>query len=356
MKKIDKAKGKMIMKQAFFASLICSTPIVEENSVPTAATDMLKIYYNAEFINSLELDVVLFVLAHEVLHIVYKHGLRSRQRNPQVWNMACDYAINLILRDYGFSVWKSALLDDQYKGMSAEEIYDLLMKNPAKQPQSNAMGDDIKEPENLSEEQRAEIERQIQQRVAQAATMARSQGQLKGELERLVDAVLNPQPAWQDLLREYMTRVSHDDENWMRRNRRYPGVYLPAMYSEGMGEIIVIGDTSGSITNEELGNVITAVEDIATSTRPERVRLIWADTKVAGEQVFENGEPILAQPKGGGGTDMRVPLEYAGQFAPDVVVLITDGYTPWPDSEPEFPLIVCCTTREVSPVGRTLRI
>ena len=356
MKKIEKAKGKMIVKQAFFASLLCNTPVVEDNTMPTAATDMLKIYYNAAFIGSLEFDVVMFVLAHELLHIVYKHGLRMRGRDPRVWNMACDYAINWILQEYGFKVWSNALIDKQYANMGAEEIYELLTKNPQKQPQSNDMDGDIKEPTNMSEEQRAAVEQEIQQRVAQAATFARTQGQLAGSLERLVDAVLNPQPSWQDLLREYMTRVSHDNENWTRRNRRYPGVYLPAMYSEGMGEIIVIGDTSGSITNEEIGNVITAVEDIAASTRPERVRLLWADTEVAGEQVFESGESIDAKPCGGGGTDMRVPLAYAEQYSPDVVVLITDGYTPWPDVDPAYPLIVCCTTSQVSPVGRTLRI
>ena len=128
------------------------------------------------------------------------------------------------------------------------------------------------------------------------------------------------------------------------------------MYSEGMGEIVVIGDTSGSITNEEIGKVIASVEDIAASTRPERVRLVWADTEVAGEEVFENGEPIDAHPKGGGGTDMRVPLAYVEQYSPDVVVLITDGYTPWPDSDPAYPLIVCCTTKVDCPVGRVLRM
>ena len=65
---------------------------------------------------------------------------------------------------------------------------------------------------------------------------------------------------------------------------------------------------------------------------------------------------IKLEPKGGGGTDMRVPLKYAEQFDPKVVVLFTDGYTPWPKEEPPYPLIVCCTTNVEVPVGQVIRI
>lgn len=331
----------------------------EDKTCPTAATNMREIIYNPNFIAKLAPEVILFVLAHEVMHIVFKHGLRMRARNPQVWNIACDHAINLLLQDAGFTLWDKCCVDPQFKGMSAEQIYDQLMRDggadAGQLPGGELMGD-VLEPENLDSEARARIEREIQQKVAAAASMARMAGQLKGGLERLVNEILNPQVPWQDLLREYMTRVTHDDESWSRRNRRFATTVLPSRWSERMGEIVVIGDTSGSISIQDLAKVAAEVSSIADMVRPERIRILWADAEVAGEQVFEVGEPIVIEPKGGGGTDMRVPLTHSEQFEPEVVVMVTDCYTPWPEAEPPFPLIVCSTTDQTCPWGQTIRI
>jgi len=153
-----------------------------------------------------------------------------------------------------------------------------------------------------------------------------------------------------------MTRVTKDDEQWSRRNRRFQGVYLPARHSEKMGPIVCIGDTSGSIGNDELKQYGGEAGAIAQDVHPERIVFLWADTRVAGVQVFEEGDELDLQPKGGGGTDMRVPLKKAEDYQPEVVVLFTDGYTPWPDVDPPYPLIVCCTTDAPVPVGMDIRI
>jgi predicted metal-dependent peptidase len=70
---------------------------------------------------------------------------------------------------------------------------------------------------------------------------------MPADLERLIDGVLNPPLPWPDLLREFMTNIVHSDENWTRRNRRITHVVLPGNLSEAMGEIVLIGDTSGSV-------------------------------------------------------------------------------------------------------------
>ena len=144
-------------------------------------------------------------------------------------------------------------------------------------------GGDLHEPEG-GQAQAEQDAGMIRQRVAQAAHAARMAGKLSGGLERLVGEVLNPKVRWQDLLRDFMTRTTKDDETWRMRNRRFSSVYLPARYSERMGEIIVIGDTSGSIGDEELNQVGAEVTAISEQLNPERVRMIWADTEVAAEQ------------------------------------------------------------------------
>lgn len=359
MKPIEKARARLLIKHPFFATLTLAAPLEEDHSIPTAATDMRKIVYNPKFIDELnDIELVQFVLAHEVLHIMFKHGLRRNHRDPRLWNYACDYAINWILHETGFKIWEHCLIDRKYADMSAEQIYDILQRQ---QDQggglpSNGMGEDLMDPSDLSPEQQRELDRKIEQQVAQAANMARMAGKLSGSLERFVDEMLNPVVPWQDLLQEYMSRVVHDEESWSRRNRRFDSLYLPSRYNMRMGEVIIIGDTSGSITNDELKRIGTEAASIADLAKPESIRLVWADTKVAGEQIFDAHDAIKPEPKGGGGTDMRVPLEYAEQFDPQVVVLITDGYTPWPEVDPAYPLIVCCTTDAKVPIGQVVRL
>jgi predicted metal-dependent peptidase len=374
MTKMQRARAKMLLKHPFFATLMMSTPCIEKPDLvpPTMATDMMKIYYHPDFVEKIDEEAVVFVLAHEVLHIAFEHGVRLQMRHPILWNIAADYAINLVLKDSGFDVLESALIDEKYRGMSADQIYDLLRKECDKQakkgkgkgdPQqmfgdAGGMVGDLKEPEGAGDPaSEAAMKRSIQQRVAQAANVARMAGKLPASLERFVDEILNPKVPWQSLLREYMTRICKDNESWSRRNRRFQNVYLPARYDiKKMGPIVLIGDTSGSIGNDELVKYMSEAAAIAEEVRPEHIRIMWADTRVAGEQVFEEGEPITPKPMGGGGTDMRVPLREAEQYEPEVVVLFTDGYTPWPDGEPPFPLIVCCTTETEVPIGIDVRI
>lgn len=363
MKTIEKARARLLIKHPFFATLTLAAPLEENTNIPTAATDMRKIIYNPKFIEDLnDIELVQFVLAHEVMHIMFKHGLRRQSRDPKLWNIAADYVINLMLRDSGFKIWDKCFISSKYAGMSTEQVYDLLEQEMEKNgggsggmPQ-DGLGDDVMEPSDLAPEEQRELDRKIEQQVAQAANMARMAGKLEGGLERFVNEILNPKVPWQDLLQNYMSRVVHDEESWTRRNRRFEDIYLPSRYNKRMGEVIIIGDTSGSITNEELARVGTEAASIADLAKPESIRLVWADTKVAGEQVFDAHDVITPEPKGGGGTDMRVPLEYAEQFDPQVVILITDGYTPWPEVAPTYPLIVCCTTDTQVPIGEVVRV
>lgn len=391
MDRVQAARAQFALREVFFATILYGTPAIKDDSVGTACTDMVSIRYSPKFFNTLDTETIMFVWAHEVLHIAYKHGLRRGNRNPKLWNIACDYMINLQLNDNGFKLWKDkdgkmlCLFDTKWRGMSAEQIYDKLQQeldekrkrrkqqsgdqsNQSDQQSGSGGGDplddmdtdglhgDVDAPGNMDQEQMAEIERTINQRVAQAANMSRMAGKLSGDLARMVDEILNPKIPWTEVLREYLHTTVNHDESWSRRNRRFQQVYLPARWSEKLGEIAIIGDTSGSISPNELCRYAAEVNYIVDNLMPERIRTVWADVRVAGEQVFEQGDAFAPQPKGGGGTDMRVPLDHVSQYNPDVVILFTDGYTPWPDTDPDYPLIVCCTTDAPVPVGHVVRI
>lgn len=364
---IQNARARMLIKHVFFATIMVASPFIKSSpaeGVKTAATDMKSIYYNPDFLGKLSLDEIIFVLCHEVMHIILKHGLRRQNRDPELWNYACDYAINLILKEAGMTMPNLGLLDVAYKGMSEEQIYQVLKDKPKNKggggggrglPQNPMDGDVMDAPSNGPTET-AELDRSINQRLAQASAMAKLAGKLPAGLERLINEVLNPKVPWTVLFRDFMNRIVLDHESWNKRNRRFKHTFLPARHNMKMPEVIVIGDTSGSIGGEELKQYAGEMQSIIEDTNPERVRVIWADATVAGEQVLEPGEPIVFKPKGGGGTDMRVPLKHIEQYEPTVAVLLTDGYTPWPTEEPPYPLIVVCTTEVACPIGSVVRI
>lgn len=360
---IQKARSRLLLRSPFFGTLLMTTPMVETRDAPTAATDMKKIYWNPTWFKDMPVEHVIFVLAHEVMHILFMHGLRRGKRDPKLWNWACDYAINWSLFENGLTMPtgdKAGLLDKQYAGMSAEQIYDLLKKDPSKQPKGggdldgDVMDADIGDGSPASVEA---IEQRIRGQIAQAATAARLAGTMPAGLERLIDTLCKPQVNWAAQLRHYMTAHAKSSVTWLRRNRRFRSVYLPTRGGHEIDEIDVIIDTSGSMSQPEITAGCAEVKAIADDVGARRIRLIWCDTAVH-EDVFEQGEALVFKPKGGGGTDMRVPLRYIEDkgYTPAVTILITDGETPWPDVPPPFPLIVCCTTTMPVPVGQEVRL
>jgi predicted metal-dependent peptidase len=365
---VSKARARLLLNSAFFGTIMVTSPMVERHDIPTAATDMRHIFYNPAFFDELPVDEIIGVLAHEVMHIALEHGLRRQGREPRMWNYACDYAINPILIDCGFKLPAGCLFERRFLGMSAEAIYDILEKEQQArkkrgqgQPGSDmgdvpGIGSDLIEPAPASPEEAAKLREEVRNKVVQAATMGRLAGNMPASLQRAIDEVIHPPVPWEDILRPMMRSVVKHDESWSRRNRRFSSVYLPSQHSERIVRVVVIGDTSGSITGDDLKRIGGSIIDIAEEVRPEQIHVLWADTRVASEQVFDCGDRIELAPQGGGGTDMRVPLARADELEPDAVVLITDGYTPWPDDEPSYPLIVVCTTKAAVPVGEVVRI
>jgi len=112
---------------------------------PTMYTDGKGLFYNPEFVNKLPLDAVETVIVHEILHVAFGHHLafadiaKNHQNLWKLVNIACDLAINHLLKDRsGF--YKRMLLagkgefKDFPQGLDAREYYNLLLKKYQKQP------------------------------------------------------------------------------------------------------------------------------------------------------------------------------------------------------------------------------
>ena len=60
----------------------------------TACTDGRKIYFGPSFLSNLSDDELDFILMHEIMHCALQHCLRTGDRDPEAFNIACDIVVN----------------------------------------------------------------------------------------------------------------------------------------------------------------------------------------------------------------------------------------------------------------------
>jgi predicted metal-dependent peptidase len=129
--KLSSARTRLILDKPFLGALVLRLPLqaADPSWCPTTGTDARKFYYNPEFIEELRKDEAQFVLAHEALHCALSHFARRGHRVKHRWDIACDYAINPLLVDEGLKPPPGSLMMNEYRGMTAEEIYPLIEDN-----------------------------------------------------------------------------------------------------------------------------------------------------------------------------------------------------------------------------------
>jgi predicted metal-dependent peptidase len=109
------------------------------------------------------------------------------------------------------------------------------------------------------------------------------------------------------------------------------GHYLPSTTSETIGEVILAIDTSGSISNTDIAKVASRIQELCETLPPDRIRVLWWDTEVHGEQVFEgnyDGIAGMLKPMGGGGTRAGCVSDYIikNSLNADCMIVFTDGH------------------------------
>jgi len=120
---LTKARSKMIIEEPFYGNLSMRLEMVETDKFPCMATDGRYQLYNPAWVAEQSVDKLACVLAHEVSHVAMHHQLRRNGRDFQIWNEACDYAVNAELKSGGWSVPGEGLYNPMFEGMSAEQVY-----------------------------------------------------------------------------------------------------------------------------------------------------------------------------------------------------------------------------------------
>ena len=339
-KKLTKARAGLVLSAPFFASISLHLKLKEDQECETAYTDSVVLGYNPEFIDKLSNAELKAVICHEVLHIAMLHPFRRRSRDPFLWNVAADFAINAIVRNAGFTLPEGALINEKYKGMEAEVIYSQLPKQ-LQLPSNSAMIGDVKDYEQDKGDANSNTPSQQEQNwkitLTGAAQIAKAQGKLPSGLDRMIQEILQPKLPWREILSRFITENAKNDYTWTQPNKRYlySGLYLPGLNVPTLGTIAVIIDTSGSISQKELDIFASELLSILTIYPGTEIKVIYVDTKVAATETVDIYDFQL-HAKGGGGTDFKPGFEYIEKEAlmPSCVIYFTDG---WCSSFPEAP-------------------
>lgn len=359
-KQLTYARTALVIDFPFFGQLALRLNMVEREGVKTLAVDGRNIFYNADFVAGLTPALRKSALGHEVLHCVFDHIGRRGARNARKWNMAGDYVINLVLKDSGLEVGEGWLLNPTFAGMSADEIYNLLPDGEDDDGNGEGGGDPLDDVLDGAPETREIDAMDWKIAAVQSANAARAMGKLPGSLERFVDELVNPKVDWREQLRRFMLPAIGGDYTWMRPNRMFvnQGIYLPTLFSEAVGEIVVCIDTSGSITNEILNAFGSEIKGIVDQARPSKTHVIYCDAAVNHVDCFAPDDELQFKMHGGGGTDFRPPFAYVEehQIAPKCLVYLTDMYGAFPASAPDYDVMWISTSGVQGPFGETLPI
>jgi predicted metal-dependent peptidase len=378
-------------KFALLSGILMVGKTFVDDKTPTARTNGRDETYGTGFIKMLSEKELAFVVLHEAMHKMYRHLTTWRKLHDEdahLANCACDYVINLQLRDldpYEVDIAMPkdkdgklmGLVDERFRGLNAKQVFDIL-----KQEQKNGGGGGDGEGEGgfddhdwdgakeLTEEQKKELEREIDQAIRQGVMAEqKAKGSSAGGLARELGDLLEPKIDWRDVLREFVKSVcaGKDVSTWRKPNRRFLGgdVYMPTLVSETVGHIVLAIDTSGSIGGSELNAFLSESKAIFETVRPEMVDLLyWGSSVVAHETYGPESMDSLVQstkPVGGGGTSPTCITEYMKEkkIEPECVIVLTDGYVgdDW-GSAWSCPVLWCIVggNTVVAPNGKTVHV
>lgn len=367
-KRLSEAKVRLLLEHPFFGRILCRFPPVMTEKVATACvTREGRMYVNPDFICGLKRDQVIFLLAHETMHLVLLHPFRRGKRSPRLWNIAADAVINAYLREHGIGAFIPGGVDmPKLAGKSAEFAYAALVRKEegagieSYRPEKDPLAEDVSEEgagaEPVSGAELASRAAEIRRVVAQAAAEAEASGKGEGFLPRQIIPKRGDPGNWHALLERFLVKRASQAASWARPNRRYREYgFLPSLAPEpGMGEVAVGIDVSGSVEDRDLERFLSSLNEIAEQCRPAAVRVLWCSDRVwqEDEYALEDLPVEAAERPEEGRTDMRAVFGWIQDkgLEPDAVLVFTDGETPFPERT-DFPTAWILTGKSPVPEG-----
>ncbi len=382
MGKLLAARLHAVKVRPYLADALFALHVVEDRAVPTMAVDAhWRCYVSPGFVARTPVEELAGVWVHEVSHLLRDHhgrGERYARENEEHgpgeqggmgvppaegWgrlrrNIAADFEINDDIYGDGLprptgclrpSMLRlpDGLLMEEYlrraslSGLAAELAWLDCGSGADGQPRPWELGPDGAH--GLSRQQRDAVRFRVAEGIK-----GRPGDAPEGWRRWADEAFLPPQP-WRQLLGAAIRSAAgapgvgenHTYRRPSRRSAAVPGVVLPSLRRTPPRVCVVI-DTSGSVSDAELGSALLEVAAVsrAVGGRRDLVSVISCDAAagVAVPLCRAEGMELI----GGGGTDLRSGFARALRSGPrpDVIVALTDGQTPWPSAPPPCRTVV----------------
>jgi predicted metal-dependent peptidase len=366
------ARVGLLLRHPFFGNMATRLRILAADDwLPTAAVDGRNLYYNTQFFNAMSNKEIEFVVAHEILHMVFDHLHRRGDRNPMLYNIAADYIVNnTLVRDRIGEKPKivDCFQDFQYDGWTSEEVYDKLFKDAEEagkelqklleeleqkgemldehldgegedgegedgEEEKDSNGNSVsKKPAKYSKEEIKKIKDEIKEATINAAQAAGA-GNVPAGVQRMIKELTEPKMNWRELLRQQIQSTIKSDYTFSRPSRKgwHTGAVLPGMNFAETIDICIALDMSGSIGNAQAQDFLGEVKGIMDEYKDYKIKIWCFDTAVYGEDDFsaDDGRDLTEyEIHGGGGTDFMVNWTYMREndIQPKKFLMFTDGY------------------------------
>ena len=318
------------------------------------------------------------VLVHHVCHLLRDHGPRAgiagvRPDEGRIWIRSADAEINDDLVPAGLTLPGDPVLPrhlgcppgqlaEQYfttsrarMGGPGQQVADGADEQPGERGDGGALdcgsgADGFGRPWESGQPSALPPwqSRLLQRLVAQQVLAAKQAGNVPAGLLRWADDVLAPKVDWRRALAAELRKAVADtagavDYSYRRPSRRASAVgdvVLPAL-RRPVPDVAVVCDTSGSMSDDLLAASLAEVEGLLGALGlARRLRVLACDTAVGAAQRVTSARQV--ELAGGGGTDMGAGIAAAASLRPRpaVIVVLTDGYTPWPDGAPRGSRVV----------------
>jgi len=358
MKKVIKARASLMQENLGIASMLIELDLVEVSTekCPTMATDGKRIFFS-EWVLTIPIGELKTVLFHEGCHVIWEHPIRRQERDPYWFNICCDIVINNWIRyDLRMTLPSDGVWDWKHRNKTPEDVYRTIMSD---QDEKQSLLDellDLTGGANDSDESDANDgsggegdgsddgksdtskifsdasgaptrdERPVlsgevwdlqdddgkkanKDEAKEFAKVVRSTASLNAKLEKAIgnssmgdamvgaiNANLESEVDWVELLRNFLVSTVADDPTWSRLNKRHQwrGINLPSKQKSAHGgEIAYVMDTSGSVSQRELDQFATEGEAIALDCGIDRIRVCYCDTDYHDTRNPEEGRTFV---------------------------------------------------------------
>ena len=336
---------------AVLVSYLIPVQVPDDSEIQTAATDATHLFINKKWFLGLPLKQRDGLLLHEVLHAALGHCWRCGSRLPDLWNVAADYVVNLIVRAAGYELPAGGLYDEQFKNRSVEEAYAMLLKDVQEILSSGNIPHDIKQGSGKTPDQLA---KDWAQAKSNAAAVAKLQGTGHSD-EELLAKHEESQVDWRRFL---WNELSFTPADYTGYDRRFIAdeIFVEGLEpEETLLDIGICADTSGS-TMHVIGKFVAEVRQISSMYPNVKIDRYWQDTTLIGPI----SDVDVERPIGGGGTDFRPYFEEAEKQKYKLSIFLTDGYGTFPEKKPDHRVIfVVCAgglAADKFPFGEVIKI